>query len=41
MKIPQPSPDAIPNSTSHSGPDSTAAAEDGDLGHPPNLLPSE
>jgi len=41
MKIPQQSPDAIRNSTPGSTPDSTGAAEDGDMGRPPNLLPSE
>ena len=41
MKIPQPSPSTIPNSTSDSGPSSTGAAEDGDMGRPPNLLSSE
>ena len=41
MKIPQQSPDAIPNSTPGSTPDSTGAAEDGDMGRPPNLLSSE
>jgi len=45
MKIPPPSPDATPDSTSgsqpDSGPSSTGAAADGDMGRPPNLLPNE
>jgi len=41
MKIPQRLPDATPKTRSDSGPDSSGAAEDGDMGRPPNLLSSE